>query len=581
MTDLATAHQLFQQGDLEAAIRALEAVAPGDRDLDWHSLKAVTHALSGEFAQAERILQSQLSEHPDNLGLRINLGNVQLDQGHVDEALATFAYATQQHPESSAAWHNLGIAQMNARLWDAAAQSLYAAAKRDPAQVVIRLHAALALARGGHLDPARAALRSLGDSPDLEPADELLHGNTLMALRENSAALQAFQQVLTAAPGHPEALINSAILQEQANRPEAAAELLHSLPDALRSVPPAALVKSRLLQRDDQLQAALDVLPDSGINDPDLAVEIMFQRARLLDALGRHDEAYTAAQTANSGARQLRPGPGDTFESLMSQKLPREDVEGWATPPSTDSTHPVFVVGLPRSGSTLLDLMLDSHPGLQVLSETECLEQLVTAAEECTGQPYPAALNHLTAEQIQQLQLQYFDAANRTLAGRQAQTRLIDKNPLNLLRLPLIQRIFPGAPVILTTRDSYDTAVSCFLNDLGGRGKQGFWSLRESRGILQGLLDFAEDQCAVLGVSPCVLPYEQLVQSPQTQVEAVCAHLGILFDPGMLETRSTAEERGAIGTPSYVDVTRPIHAKRIGRARHYAAFFHAEGDPLP
>lgn len=580
MTDLATAHQYFQQGDLNGTVQALQQIAPGDRDLEWHSLKAVTHALRGEFEQAERILQDQLSQHPDNLALRINLGNVQMDQGQVEAALATFAYATRMHPDSSAAWHNLGIAQMAGRQWDAAAQSLYSAAKRDPSQPVIRLHAALALARGGHTEPARAALSSLGENPDLDPADELLRGNTLMALRDNAAALEAFARVLDAQPGHPEALINSATLKEQANAPDEAAALLDKLPEGLRSVAPAALVRSRLLQRENQLQAALDALPQTGITDPDLAVEIMFQRARLLDAMGEHAAAYAAARTANSGARQLRSGPGDTFDTLLRQAVSRKDTENWAPSPVAEASHPVFVVGLPRSGSTLLDVMLDSHPQLQVLGEAPCLERLVSAAEECTGHPYPAALNHLTAEQIQQLQLQYFDDANRALAGRRPQTRLIDKNPLNVLRLPLIQRIFAGAPVILTTRDSHDAAVSCFLNDLGGRGQQGFWSLRESRDILQELLRFAEEQSRTLGISPWRLRYEQLVASPRQQMEMLCNQLDIPFDPAMLDTGAAARARGAIGTPSYAEVTRPVHTGQVGRARHYAAFFEQEGDPL-
>lgn len=579
MTALDDAHQLFAQGNLDGAVEALDRVAPADRDLDWHSLKAVTHAIRGEFKAAENILQDQLGQHPDNLALRINLGTVQLDQGHVEAALATFAYATQQHPSAPAAWHNLGIAQLMARNWDAAAESLYSAAKLAPNQVDIRLHAALALARGGHAEPARAALTSLGEAPDLGPNDRLLMGSVLMALRDNSAAQKVFAQVLEAAPGHPEALINTATLKEQANQTEDAARLLEDLPDELRNTPQAALVQSRLHQRSGQHQDALDSLPDHGIQDPDLAVEIMFQRARLLDALGRHGEAYSAAHTANTGARQLRPGPGDTFDTLMGHTVSPEDVRSWATPDTARESHPVFVVGLPRSGSTLLDLMLDGHPELQVLGESPCLERLIAAVENYAQQPYPTALNHLTEQQVRQLQLQYFECANRTLGGRTPDTRLVDKNPLNVLRLPLIQRIFPGARVIQTSRHTRDAAVSCFLNDLGGRGQQGFWSLTESQNILEGLLAFAANQTATLGIAPFLLQYEELVQSPRDQLETLCAHLGLVFDPAMLETASAASRRGAIGTPSYADVTQPVHTSRIGRARHYAEFFTREGKP--
>ncbi len=577
MTALDNAHAHFQRGDLDATRAALAQVAPADRNLDWHTLKAVTHALQGEFAAAERILQSQLNQHTDNLPLRINLGTVQLDQGNIPAALATFGYATQQHPSAVAAWHNLGIAQLTARNWDAAAQSLYTAAKLAPQQHNIRLHAALALARGGHTEAARAALGTLGTHPELEPGDWMMLGTVHMALRDNAAAQDAFMRVLESVPGHPEALINAATLQEQANQPEAAAQLLDALPGDLRGIPASALVQARLHQRAGHLQDALDSLPEHDITDPELAVELMFLRARLLDALGRYAEAHAAAATANAGARQLHTGATNTFDTLLEQTVDASQIGAWSSPVTDPNDQPVFLVGLPRSGSTLLDLMLDSHAQLQVLSESPCLERLIPTLEEMTGLEYPAALHSLTAEQIQQLQLQYFDCANRRLENRLPGTRLVDKNPLNLLRLPLIQRLFPGATIVQTTRDVHDAALSCFLNDLGGRGQQGFWSIEESLRILVRLLEFAREQSAALDITPHLLRYEDLVQAPRQQLEALCERLGLPFDPAMLEPAQIADRRGAIGTPSYVEVTQPIHDQRIGRWRHYVAYFPENG----
>lgn len=574
---LAAAHESFRAGNLNECHAHLLQVAPADRDIDWHILRGVGLAMQGALSEAEALLQQQVSQHPEHLALRINLGMVQRDSGHSESALSTFAIARTQHPDSALAWHNLGLTQMELRNWNGAAESLFQAAQRAPEQLDIRIHAACALARGGHDSAARAALASLGSSPSLNTENWLQMGATLMALKENRAAQHAYAQVLEQAPGQPEALMNAAVLKEQANRPEDATLLLGALADAYQQHPLTGLVKARLHGRIGAFEDALASLPEGNIDSPDLAVEVQFERARLLDALGRYSDAFTAAEIANQGAQHLRPGADSVLDGLLAATVSPADMASWPRDTEQpDTPQPIFVLGLPRSGSTLLDLMLDGHTQLQVLSEKPCLEELIPQIEEQTNRTYPAALNVLTEEQIQQLQLHYFDCANRQFEdGREPGTRLVDKNPLNILRLPLIRRIFPGATIIRTHRDLNDTALSCFFHDLGGRGAQGFWSIPQSLDLLQRIESFADTQEENGHLPPIHVHYETLVTKPEATLQELCNALGLAFESTMLNTANTAQGRGAIGTPSYVEVTKAPNRQRIGRWKHYADYYPA------
>ena len=577
---LNAAREALQAGDATTAGARLDAVALHQRDRHWMELRGIAHALAGEPRAAIDCFEALLRLDPQRADWRINLGCAQLDAGEVEAARATLAQACASAPEQGQGWHNLGLAQMRLGQWAQAAASLQQAAQRLPRVAEIRILAAQCLARSGAPAPAREALASLGEQPELSAEDWQQLGLALTALRETDAALHAYAQVLAQRPGDPAALIAAATLKEQANQPEDAHTLLAQLEPAAAARPAAALVRARLLARAGETQAALEALPPGEIHDAELAVECAFERARLLDRHGDYAGAHAQASAAKAGARLLRPGPEDVFDHLLAQGL--KATPEWARPahgdPDADAADtPIFLIGLPRSGTTLLDLMLDGHPRLQVLSEQPLLDELLAELPQRGGDsPYPAALDDLDAAALRRLQLLYFDAANRRLNGRRPGTRLVDKNPLNLLRLPLIARLFPGAPILYATREHRDTALSCLLNDLGGRGRQGFWSLEESLALLDRLEGFAAEQADLLGLRMHRVRYESLVREPEATLGAVCAYLGLAPDAAMRDTAATARRRGALHTPSYVAVTRAPTDARIGHWRHYADFFPAD-----
>lgn len=568
---LDTASAAFFAGQPQAALEQLQSMPPSHRGAPWGRLHGVVLATLGQLPEAISQFQALLEADPRDIEARINLGASQAQSGALEAALATLAIATAEAPQSGAAWHHQGLAQLRLRHWAAAADSFYQAARCMPQNPLPRALAAQALARVGAQAPAKAALSSI----PLEQADSeclLQMAAAWMALNRPAEAESLLSRIQSSDAAAPLAQIQRAALREKANDLQAVQALLEGLPPAWKAEPTAALVRSRLLRRQGQPEQALEALPQSGIPNPDLAVEIQFEKARLLDSLDRYAEAHEAARVANAGARQLRPGSEAVLEGLLSQGLSPEQKGRWTELPPAART-PIFLLGLPRSGSTLLDLLLDGHPQLQLLSETPLLENLLPTLQTLTGLPYPESLGALGPEQALRLREQYFAQAAELLPEAESGLQLVDKNPLNLLRLPLIARLFPEALILHGERALKDTALSCFLNDMGGRGPQGFWSLPESLHILEQLQAFAAEHYALLGLNPHRVSYEELVQAPEATLRSLCKTMGLDFEPSMLDTTRTAQGRGPINTPSYAAVLAPVRTDRIGRAHHYAAYF--------
>ena len=268
-------------------------------------------------------------------------------------------------------------------------------------------------------------------------------------------------------------------------------------------------------------------------------------------------------------------GPWEDELSLAVRGCDPSDIANWsdARPPSARES-PIFVVGFPRSGTTLLEQMLDAHPSLQSMDEQPFLQQAVDRIV-AWGIDYPGGLATLTQAQIDELRAEYLARSEEKMTPRGNQ-RLVDKNPLNLLRLPMIHRLFPQARIIVAIRHPCDVLLSCFSQDF--RAPE-FARLCRDLPALTGAysraFDFWYSQSGLLAPACIELRYEDLVGDPASAARALCSFLELPWHDAMLDPANNALLKGYIGTPSYAQVVEPISGKAIGRWRNYSSHFTA------
>jgi hypothetical protein len=178
----------------------------------------------------------------------------------------------------------------------------------------------------------------------------------------------------------------------------------------------------------------------------------------------------------------------------------------------------------------------------------------------------------LSESALEALRAQYWDRARRQgwVAGR----RLVDKNPLNMVLLPLIRRMFPEADIVLVVRHPCDTLLSCFLQNFHAPGVAMLCADLETLArVYDRVFSHWYAAKALLGTSTYELHYERLVTNLRPEVEQLQAFLGLPSHEAMLDPGQAARARGFISTPSYSQVVQPVTNRAVGRWQHYATHF--------
>ena len=315
--------------------------------------------------------------------------------------------------------------------------------------------------------------------------------------------------------------------------------------------------------------------------EPAYRYRFLFPLAKIQDSLGRYDEAFaTAAEAHRSQLVFLESVMGKSSEaesrilSRAAHGCDPDDVSTWSatgTGPSTEDS-PIFIVGFPRSGTTLLEQVLDAHPLLQSMDEQPFL---VNALREVTdrGIRNPYELGKLTASDLDAIRAGYWNRVRKKVRLFPGQ-RLVDKNPLNIVLLPLMRRLFPQAPVVLAIRHPCDVLLSCYLQDF--RAPELALLCRDLPTLANAYVrsfGFWYSQSALLRPLSYELFYEQFAADFAPQARKLAEFLQLPWHDAMLAPEEHARAKGFISTPSYTQVLEPVNNRSVGRWKRYETHF--------
>jgi tetratricopeptide (TPR) repeat protein len=597
-------HAMGQHEEAVASLQRAVAVRPGFV-VAHNNLGLALRAL-GRHEEALGSFRRAVALDPGFAPGRSNLGQALLHAGQAEEALPHCAEAVRLDPNSAELHDNLGnVLRTLDRLDDAWAEhwtALHFHPKLAPAQA----HLGLILHRRGHLAEARAWLEQ---AVALEPG-EAAFWQWLAELQDEredpAASIPCWERVLALDPRRVSAqLALGRALQEEGRladaqrcyqaaielEPDSGAAYLNvgwvhellgaldqaeaSFREALRRQPQFALPHARLatLLRG-KLPAADRAALEERLADPELPdaprARLLFGLAHVLDARGEYPRAAECLACANALAlmatrerRAYDPSEHEQYVSGLIRGIDRECFTRWAGAGDL-SRRPVFVFGLPRSGTTLVEQILASHAGVHGAGELRLARNSFEAIPGVLGRSdLPRdCIAHLDAAAVRTLAARHLDRL-ATLDGGQT-ARIVDKMPENYVYLGLLAILFPQGVFIHCRRDLRDVAVSCWMTD--------FSSIRWANdfGHIAGRF---HQYCRIMDHWRAVLPtpiHEVDYQETVTDLESVARRLveviGLEWDPACLEFHRTERP---VRTASVTQVRQPVYTRSLERWKHY------------
>jgi tetratricopeptide (TPR) repeat protein len=562
---------------------------------------------AGATGEAERCYRRLLGLNPNNPAAHNNLGVVLLQHGAADDAMTAFREAIRLHPDYPEAHNglgaallvltrfaeardcfavslrlkpdavqthnNLGLAQGGTGRFDKAIMSFREALRLQPAYVDANVNLGNMYFEQDQVDQAEACYRdALHLSPDNEkPLTSL--AKVYIARDQFDRAQAVYDDILSDRPNAVFAVFGKADALERRGQFDDAYALVRPAVDSGRVEPDMATLFGRLARRfdcRDEAVALLERLLANADQPAEARRKLHFGLGGLYDDLDRFDEAFQHYAAGNS----LRPTPFDTATTIAAtdRAINFFSTERLAALPraANHSQLPVFIVGMPRSGTSLVEQILANHHAVFGAGELARVGDMVLALKAAVNpdgamEPDSQGPGYLTA--LDQAMLDSTADDHLAWLGQQSgdATRVTDKMPYNFQHLGLITRLFPGARIIHCRRDPMDTCLSCYFQNFG-RGNFQTFDLGHVGLYYRQYERLMDHWRSVLDVPLLEVNYEAHVADPEATCRRMLNFLDLDWDPNCLAFH---ESKRVVKTASRDQVRQPIYTRSAGRWRNY------------
>lgn len=523
--------------------------------------KAAAHFEAGRYASAEKFYLRALKGAPKHPELLFTIATLYEEMGNPGKAVKLYRRALKNKPDYFAATLNLG-ACLNELGDHGEAETLFQkAVVLDPESHLAHFNLGNALSDQGKYDDAVTAFRlALKREPTL--ADGWFNlGNALRSAENINEAMLAYREAISLRPNFTAAIVNLGVAEQTAGRFDQARK---SFETALAMDPalPAAHYQLSLMGQGlngvaDGITYIETLLKQDNIDRASQST-LHFAAARLCAKNKDYDTAFEHYRAANEIEATKNPFDVSTYEAYIDRLINAytgpvlTQSRAWAS----KSEQPVFVIGMPRSGTTLVEQIIASHPLAFGAGERPEIVRFVR--ENVT----PEQIDDLDPKSVNTFISHYLTVISK-YAG--AAHRITDKMPANFLNLGLISLMFPNAKIIHCKRNPLDTCLSCyfqnfseglsFSNDLTALG-------RYFRGYEKLMAHW--EQVLPLEIHDVV--YEDLVANLESESRSLIAHLGLDWDPACLEFFKTERQ---VTTASVWQARQPIYSSSLKTWQKY------------
>ena len=571
---------LLQQ-NLQAAVETAQNAIRQDPD-NCHAYNHLARALqnSGQSNRALENFAKAVAIDPDYPQAWHNLGHTQRAIGQLGVAISSYKNAVEHFPQYQSALYNMAVTYSAQQNYQHAEKIFDNLLEINPNHLLGLVNAGLNYHHQGNFAEADKCYMKALELDSNFPLTYCYKGILHNELQETEPALQYLHKAVELNPNEVEAWCELANVYEKNNNLQNAAYANQRALSIDPQNPTALIDLARIKRRENQPQQALEILQKVFWQSLSLnkQIEYWFENAEIFDKVGDYQNAFLAYSQANRLAsesprfKQINPKSFDESLQEIRNWIAAKNQNSQDTNTTADSGKDLcFLIGFPRSGTTLIDTILSSHDSIVSIEEKPTIETLLNHLKE-KGQNYWSLTEPMDSKAKEELQSMY-----RDMIGTYADTEdkiILDKLPLRFLQSGFIHELFPEARFIFMQRHPMDAILSNFFQNYAPtKAFVHFGTLEKSAEMYLKTVSLWQDLKENLAGKLIEVRYEDLTDNPEKTIKNVCEFLGIEFDESMLDKDKRLRSRNRISTNSYAQVPDDIYLHSQNRWKNYQTFF--------
>ena len=534
---------------------------------------------SGNPKQAEKFLKDALKINPSFDFALTNLGAVLNELEKFDEGEQYLRKALSINSSSPMALNNLGNILSNKKN-NKEAELCYRKAIEIKSDFSIAYNnlGSLLSKQGNLIEAEKFTQKAINFNPKFELAYVNL-GTIKIDLDKLKEAEELFLSAIEINEKYNYAYSNLFRLYETTNKISKLKNKIESLNQNENIINEILMFKARISFREKDFITAkkyIDQVSNEWIKNTDHSTNLLYWsfRAFIEEKVKNYDEAFKCFEKSQLNLKYENTNPKIFLDYITTY---RKNINKDAFLAKTKGTKiikdsPVFLIGFPRSGTTLLDTILRSHPEIDVLEEKPLInsvEQIIKSKFKCSLDK----LHDLKSKDLDYLRNHYLEILRNNCDNKNAKI-LIDKFPFQTVCLPLINLLFPNSKIIFTHRNPYDTVLSCFQQSFEpNNAMANFRSIESASRIYDLTMTIWLDYKEKLKINHITSKYEDLIEDFDKHILKILNFLDVSWDENIKNYRNTAHDRGKINTPSSSQVVQPLYKSSIDKWKNYEKYF--------
>jgi len=515
-------------------------------DLDYFVSEANKSITNKEIPQAIEFLQEAYKINPKSIDICSKLGILHLQIGELESSIQYFKQSILLDPKSSIPYSNLGIIYFK-------------------------------------LKNKSLSLKNYLKALELNPNNFLINynlGNYYLFYDDLENAEKCYLQSIVLQPNNFWPYNNLFQIYDRSNNLKKLDQIIYKILNNFKRSAPIKFLEGMYEFRKKNYEKTIQIFSDLDIDSKDIQRRSIKENilGKCYDHVEMYSEAFKHFSISNDILYKSNLNKSDKNNSrdLVHKRLNYFSNHFL----KFDSFHaeydkyidPVFLIGFPRSGTTLLDTILRTHKLIKVIEEKPLVPELINEINKFTKQDF-AQLNTLEKNSVKKLRESYFKKM-RDLVGFDRNLIYVDKLPLNIIYVAELKKIFPKAKFILCLRNPYDVILSCFMQPfIPNDAMSNFYNLNDASDYYDKVMTLWKKYDELLNLDKHVIKYEDVVNNFDMTIKSMLKFLSVDWSDDLKNFYNTAEKRGFINTPSYNQINTPLYKKSISRWKNYSDKF--------